>query len=155
MLRRLRSDPRPFVLLVVAVGIIGGFFAVVAPLFATGGTATADLGGEILQTATVGHPFEVDLGFDNTGNSIISPTCLQIDLQGPLRASSVTFQGLDVETIKNGEVCGGALNGQETISLRVVLTPVAPGNARVTLIPAQGTTPLGTGISGNVTVGAS
>ena len=142
-------------LLVVAVGIIGAFFAVVAPLFATSGAATAELGGDIAQTATVGHPIEVDLGFDNTGNSIISPTCLQIDVAGPLRASSVTFQGLDVESIKNGEACGGALNGQETISLRIVLTPLAAGSARVTLIPAQGTSPLGTGISGNITISAT
>lgn len=142
-------------LLVVAIAIIGGFFAVVAPLFATSGAATADLGGDIPTTATVGHPLEIDVGYDNTGNSIISPTCVQITLQGPLRASSVTFQGLDVETIKNGEACGGALNGQETISLRIVLTPLAAGAGRVTLVPAQGATALGAGISGAVAIAAA
>ena len=138
----------------VALAILGGFFVVVAPLFATSGSASADVAGEIPTQATAGRTVEVDVGYDNTGNSVIDPTCLRIGVQGPLQASTVTFQGLDVETVRNNEACGGSLNGQETISLKVVLTALGAGTAHLTLEPAQGTTVLGPGIAGNVTIAA-
>lgn len=137
----------------IAVAVIGGFFLVVSPLFATSGRASASLGGTVPSQATAGKPFEVDVGFDNTGQSVINPTCLLIDVSGPLTPSSVSFQGLDVATVKNGEACGGALNGQETISLRVVMQATAPGTAQVTLTPAQGNSGIGPGVTGSVTVG--
>ena len=154
MLRRLRGDPRPFIVLVVAVAIIGAFFIVVAPLFATSGNATAELGGTIPTAATVGRTLEIDVGYDNTGNSVIDPVCVLIGVQGPMRASSVTFQGLDVVTVSDGRACGGSLNGQETINVRVVMTPLARGDVTLTLAPAQGTTALGAGIAGTIVVAA-
>lgn len=152
MLQRLRRDPRPLILIAVAIAVLGGFFLVVSPLFATSGTPTADLGGVIPPQANAGKSFEVDVGYDNTGDSVINPTCLLIDVTGPLSPSSVSFQGLDVATVKNGEACGGALNGQETISLRVVFQATAPGNAQLTLTPAQGGAAVGPGVTGPVKV---
>lgn len=152
MLQRLRSDPRPLILILIAVAVLGGFFLVVAPLFGTSGKPSADLGGAIPPQATAGKTFEIDVGYDNTGQSVINPTCLLIDVSGPLTPSSVSFQGLDVATVKNGEACGGALNGQETISLRVVMQATSPGTAQVTLTPAQGNTGVGPGIAGSVKV---
>ena len=138
--------------IVVAVAVIGAFFAVVAPLFATSGAAVADLSGAVPANAVAGRPLEIDAGFDNTGNSVISPVCVEIGVTGPLRPSSVTFQGVDVETVKNGEACGGSLNGQETISLRMVLVPSTQGTATVTLNPAQGRTQIGNGFSGTIAI---
>lgn len=155
MLQRLRGDPRPLILIVIALAVLGGFFLVVAPLFATSGKPTADLGGVIPTHATVGQPLEIDVGFDNTGQSIITPTCVLIDVTGPLHPSSVTFQGLDVRQVKNGEACGGSLNGQETISLRIVVTPTAAGTAQVTVTPAQGSSGIGPGVTGTVTVSST
>lgn len=152
MIQRLRRDPRPVVLIGIGIAVLGGFFLVVSPLFATSGTPTADLGGVIPPQATAGQTFEVDVGYDNTGDSVITPTCLLIDVTGPLTPSSVSFQGLDVATVKNGEACGGALNGQETISMRVVFEATAPGPAQITLTPARGNTAVGPGLSGPVTV---
>lgn len=152
MLQRLRRDPRPLVLIAIAIAVLGGFFLVVSPLFATSGTPTADLGGVIPPAATAGKSFEVDVGYDNTGDSVINPICLLIDVTGPLSPSSVSFQGLDVATVKNGEACGGALNGQETISLRVVMQATAPGTAQLTLTPAKGNTAVGPGVTGAVRI---
>lgn len=145
-------DRRPLVLIGLAIVIIVGFFFVVAPLFATSGKPSAALGGVIPAQARAGSSFEVDIGYDNTGQSVINPTCLLVDVTGPLTASSVSYQGLDVVTVKNGEACGGALNGQETISMRVVMQATGPGTAQVTLTPAQGSAGIGPGVAGTVTV---
>lgn len=152
MIRRIRRDPRPFVLILVGLAILGAFLLVVSPLFAASGKPKADLGGVIPSTAKVGTPFEVDVGYDNTGDNVINPTCVLIDVTGPLDPSSVSFQGLDVATVKDGEACGGSLNAQETISMKIVMTTTAPGTARVTLTPAQGINAIGVGVTGTVTV---
>lgn len=155
MIERLRNDKRPLVLILIGIMVLGGFFLVVAPLFATSGTATATLGGTLPNSGTVGKALEIDVGYDNTGQSVINPTCLLIDVSGPLQPSTVSFQGLDVVPVKNGEACGGALNGQETISMRVVMQPTAAGTARVTLTPAKGNNAIGPGISGSIPISAS
>jgi hypothetical protein len=143
------------VLIAIALAVLGGFFLIVSPLFATSEKPTADLGGVIPATATVGQPFEIDVGFDNTSQSIISPTCVLLDVSGPLQPRSVTFQGTDVRHITNGEACGGSLNGQETVSLRIAMTPTAAGTAQVTVTPAQGPSGIGPGVAGSVTIAAS
>ena len=155
MIERLRGDKRPLILIFIAFLVLGGFFLVVAPLFATGGTATAALGGVLPPGGTTGKPLEIDVGYDNTGQSVINPTCLLIDVTGPLQPSTVTFQGLDVVPVKHGEACGGALNGQETISMKIIMQPTAAGTAEVTLTPAQGKDGIGPGISGPIPVAAS
>ena len=155
MIERLRSDKRPLVLIFIAILVLGGFFLVVAPLFATSGTASAELGGALPSSGTVGKPLEIDVGYDNTGQSVINPTCLLIDVTGPLQPSTVTFQGLDVVPVKNGEACGGALNGQETINMKVVMQPTGAGTAQVTLTPAKGLSGIGPGISGSIPISGS
>ena len=155
MIDRLRNDKRPLILIFIAFLVLGGFFLVVAPLFATSGTNSAALGGTLPNSGTVGKPLEIDVGYDNTGVSVINPTCLLIDVTGPLRPSTVNFQGLDVVPVKNGEACGGALNGQETISMRVIMQPTAAGTAQVTLTPARGNNGIGPGISGSIPISGS
>ena len=155
MIARLRDDKRPLILIGIAILVLGGFFLVVAPLFATTGTASAALGGALPSSGTVGTPLEIDVGYDNTGQSVINPTCVLIDVTGPLQPSTVNFQGLDVVPVKNGEACGGALNGQETISMRIIMQPTGPGTAVVTLTPAKGNNGVGPGISGSIPINAS
>jgi len=155
VIARLRNDKRPLILIGIAILVLGGFFLVVAPLFATTGTASAALGGALPSSGTVGTPLEIDVGYDNTGQSVINPTCVLIDVTGPLQPSTVNFQGLDVVPVKNGEACGGALNGQETISMRIIMQPTGPGTAVVTLTPAKGNNGVGPGISGSIPINAS
>jgi hypothetical protein len=155
VIERLRSDKRPLILILIAILVLGGFFLVVAPLFATNGAPSAALGGTLPSSATAGKPVEIDVGYDNTGQSVINPTCLLIDVTGPLQPSTVDFQGLDVVPVKNGEACGGALNGQETISMRVVMQATAAGTAQVTLTPAKGNNGIGPGIAGSIPISGS
>ena len=155
MWERVRGNPRPLVLIGIAVVLIIGFFVIVAPLFNTSGAPTAELGGVLPVRATVGTPLQVDVGFDNTGTSVISPTCIHATLGGPVQAKSVVFQGTDREPFKNGTACGGALNGQDTISLVIELTPQAAGTASVSLAPAQGSTVVGAALSGTIAIAAS
>ena len=155
MLRRLRGDPRPYIVLVIAVAIIGAFFVVVAPLFATSGSATADLGGVLPTSAKLGQNLEVDVGYDNTSSAVIESTCVLVATNGPLQVSSVTFQGLDVERVINGKACGGSLNGQETISVRIVCVPTAAGMASLSITPANGNTAVGAGLAGRITIAPS
>ena len=155
MIDRLRNDKRPLVLVFIAFLVLGGFFLVVAPLFATGGTATAALGGTLPSSGTAGKTVEIDVGYDNTGQSVINPTCLLIDVAGPLQPSTVSFQGLDVEPVKSGKACGGALNGQETISMKILMQATGAGTAQVTLTPAMGNDGIGPGITGTIPIGAA
>ena len=155
MIERLRNDKRPIILILIGIAVLGGFFLVVAPLFATGGTASAALGGTLPDSGAVGKPLEIDVAYDNTGQSVINPTCLLVDVSGPLQPSTVSFQGLDVVPVKNGEACGGALNGQETISLKIVMQPTGSGTAQVTLTPAKGSTGVGPGIAGSIPISGS
>ena len=151
----LRGNPRPLIIIVIALALIGGFFAVVAPLFNTGGASTAELGGVLPTRATAGEPLQIDVGFDNTGRGVISPACIEVTIDGPMQARSALFQGIDLEPFKNGRACGGSLNGQETISLVVELAPRAPGTASVSLSPAQGSTAIGAGLAGSISIAAS
>ena len=155
MIERLRGDKRPLFLIFIAILVLGGFFLVVAPLFATGGAPIAALGGTLPSSGVAGKPLEIDVAYDNTGQSVINPTCLLIDVTGPLQPSTVDFQGLDVVPVKNGEACGGALNGQETISLKVIMQATAAGTAVVTLTPAKGNNGIGPGVAGSIPISAS
>ena len=103
---------------------------------------------------SAGRQIEVDIGFDNTGTSVISPVCVRADVSGPLQLQTAIFQGLDTVTFRNGSACGGALNGQETISVKVRLVATTRGAARLTLVPTQGAKELGPGLSGTIQVAA-
>ena len=141
-------------LIVLALVLIGAFFAVVTPLFNTSGAPSADLGGVLPTTAIAGAPLQVAVAFDNTGTSVISPVCIQAAVSGPLQVRTALFQGLDTVSFHNGSACGGALNGQETVSVVVQLVATSGGVAQLTLVPAQGSTELGPGLSGTIRVAA-
>ena len=136
----------------VAIAVIGGFFAVVAPLFSTSSAPSADLAGAIPSQASSRSPLEIDLGLDNTSFSLISPICINATISGPLRPDHAVFQGVDTVQFHNGRVCGGALSGQETISVKVYLTPTSTGTANVSLTPSQGAAKLGNPLRGAIAV---
>jgi hypothetical protein len=138
------------VLAALAVALIVVFFAVVAPLFTTGGAPSAELAGAIPASAPVNAPLEIDVGLDNTGTAIISPVCIRASLRGPLVADHAIFQGLDNVAFRNGGACGGSLNGQDTISVRVFLRPTGTGPAQISMVPAQGGTEVGPPLGGSI-----
>jgi len=150
LIERLRRDPRPLVLAVVALAIIGAFFAVVAPLFSTSSAPSADLAGAIPSTASANAPLEIDLGLDNTSYTLISAICVSATVAGPLLVERAVFEGLDNEPFHNGRVCGGGLNGQETISVKMFLAPQGPGTATIAFAPTQGTRMLGNPLRGTI-----
>jgi hypothetical protein len=150
--KRIRRNPRPFVLAGVAVAVLGGFFVVVAPLFNAGGAPTAELAGAIPAHAHANAPVEIDVGLDNTGTSLLRPVCVQASVSGPLTADHAVFQGLDTVPFRGGTACGGALGGQETISIKLYLRPSGTGTASVAFTPSQGDAPLGGTLSGSIQI---
>ncbi|HZU76042.1 MAG TPA: hypothetical protein VFA70_04705, partial [Dehalococcoidia bacterium] len=76
MIARIRANPRPVVLAGIALVILGAFFAVVAPLFATGGAPAAEIAGALPTNVTVGRQFEVDIALDNVGDSVLTQSCV-------------------------------------------------------------------------------
>jgi len=145
-----RRNPRPFILGLVAVAVLAGFFVVVAPLFNAGGAPMAELAGVIPSSASAARMVEIDVGLDNTGTTLLRQVCVKASLAGPIRADRVVFQGVDTVRFSGGKACGGALGAQETISVRVYLQPTAQGTADVTLTPVQGDAPLGGMLSGTI-----
>jgi len=152
MLARIRGNPRPLVAIAIAIALLLVFFVIVAPLFNTSSAAMAELSGGVPAQGVVGHQFEVDLGLDNTGLSVISPTCILVSVQGSLRPDYAIFQGLDRETFMDGKICGGALNGQDSISIRMFVTPLATGRASISLTPAKGGAAVGSAFTGTLMV---
>jgi hypothetical protein len=155
MLARIRGNPRPLVAIAIAIALLMVFFVIVAPLFNTSGAATAELSGGMPAGGVVGHQLEIDLGLDNTGLSVISPICILVSVPGGLHPDYAIFQGVDRETVMGGKVCGGALNGQDSISIRMFVTPLAAGRASIALTPAKGGTAVGSAFTGTITVVAA
>jgi hypothetical protein len=149
---RLRANPRPLVLAGLAVAVIAVFFVVVGPLFNFSGKPQAEVAGTIPAQASVASPVEVDIGLDNVGTSIINPVCVLAKVSGPLIPDHAIFQGLDDEPFHSGTACGGSLNGQETISIKVYLRPTGTGRASIALSPAQRSTQLGQALEGTVNI---
>jgi hypothetical protein len=152
MLARLRGNPRPFVLICVGLVILGGFLAVVAPLFNTGGAPSAQVAGAFPEHATAGKPFEVDIALDNQGDSVLQRSCIEADVSKTVTPDYAIFQGVDTQRFNGNTVCGGALTGQETISIRMFLTASAPGVVQISLLPVEGSQVLGSGLSGQMRV---
>jgi hypothetical protein len=150
LIRRVRKNPRPFVIAGVGIAFVVGFFAIVAPLFTTGGARTAELAGTIPAVVQVSGPLEIDLGLDNTGTALIDPVCIRASISGPLEADHAVFQGLDDVPFRSGSACGGALSGQDTISVKLFLHPSGSGLARVSLVPAQGAMAVGPPLAGTI-----
>lgn len=155
MLEWARRNPRPVVLVAAAVLLIVAFFVIVAPLFRSSSAPTAEIAGTLPTSAVAGKQFEIDVGVDNTGFSSISPICISAQVQGALRADYAVFQDVDRRVFAGGSACGGALNGQATISVRLFFTALSTGRAALTLTPSQNATALGTGLSGAIAVAAA
>jgi hypothetical protein len=154
-LQRLRDNPRPLILAAIAVAAIAVFFVVVAPLFSFGGAPMAEIAGSIPSSARSDVALEIDVGLDNVGTSIIDPVCLEASITGPLAADHALFQGLDNVPFRAGRACGGSLNGQETISVRVFLRPTGEGRATLSLVPTRDATAVGSALSGTVDIGGT
>jgi len=91
----------------------------------------------------VGQVTTIDLGIDNVGDTLINPICLSALFDMPVDVKSVTFQGLDTVAFKDGRACGGALSGQETISVQLTLVPQQAGTIHLRLVASKGDKEIG------------
>ncbi len=143
--------PRGARLVLVALAVAAGFIGVVAPLFNNGGAPSAEIAGQLPETATAGHTADADIALDNVGDSIINPVCVSVSGTGVVLASA-DFQGLDHVIAVGNRVCGGQLTGQETIGVTLHFTVSHHGNTTVRLVPQQGTTVIGPAFTATVAV---
>ena len=119
------------------------FASTVLPLFLLGTTDRAEIAGMQSSTGVVGQVTTIDLGVDNVGDTLISPICVGVLFDMPVQVQKVTFQGLDSVPLRDGRACGGALSGQETISVVITLVPQQAGTAHVRLVATKGSKELG------------
>lgn len=141
--------------LLVMVIFLGAFFAAVVPLLTTGGrNPRAEISGRYPVTVQVGQDYLLPVALDNTSGSVINPVCViaHTDPAGLLTAVEANFQGLETVPFVGGRACGGALSGQEVISVKVTLRPLAAGTAHVSLVAGQGAKEIGPALSGSVGV---
>lgn len=138
------------VVLLIAV-VIGGFIAVVTPLFQNSGLASAEVTGAIPDHEPPGK-FALQVNFDNTGDTIISPVCIKVEIQGPAQLDGAVFQGVDQVAPAAGRVCGGALTAQENIGEQILFHSTGAGPVSLTLTPLQGDVPVGKGLSGQLII---
>ena len=129
--------------------------AVFVPLVTSSGQVSAELAGSLPAQAVVGHHFEIDVSFDNTGTSVVSPVCVGISAPATLQPLTAVFQGVDHVAFSNNRVCGGALGAGETISIRLMLTAASAGALQYQLIPQQGTRVIGPPLSGSLAVASA
>jgi hypothetical protein len=136
--------PRParlplglFALFVVA------FTSTVLPLFLFKASERAEIAGMQSSTGVVGQVTTIDLGIDNVGDTLIQPICVSALFDLPVQVQSVTFQGLDTVPFRDGRACGGALSGQETISVTMTLLPQQAGTVHVRLVASKGAKEIG------------
>ena len=155
MLAWVRRNPRPIVLAAAAVLLIVAFFVVVAPLFSSSNAPAAEIAGALPAGAVAGRQFEVDVGVDNTSYTTINPMCIAVQAQGALRGDYAIFEDVDRRSFSGDTVCGGSLSGQASISVRLFFTATSAGRAGLTLTPAEGSTLVGTGLAGTISVAAA
>jgi hypothetical protein len=144
--------PLPVRLLLLVAIVVGVFFAVITPLFNSGGPAVAEIDGNLPASVQRSANVILDLDIDNTGFSIINPICVGIKTSPGVVVKSVTFQGLDTVAARSGPVCGGELTGQESISIGITLDLRSVTSAQLTLTPEQGNTPVGKSLQGVILV---
>ncbi len=143
--------PRGARLLVIGAVVAAAFIGVVVPLFSSGGAPSAEIAGQLPDTVAAGHTVQMDIAFDNVGDSIIYPVCVAMSGDGATLASA-DFQGLDHVIATGNRVCGGQLTGQETISITLQFSLSHRGSTEVELVPQQGATVIGPVFSGTVGV---
>ena len=113
------------------------FSSTVLPLFLLKSTERAEIAGMQSASGVVGQPTTIDLGVDNVGDTLIKPICVSALFDLPVQVEQVTFQGLDTVPFKDGRACGGALSGQETISVTMTLLPQQAGTVHVRLVASK------------------
>jgi hypothetical protein len=130
------------------------FAATIVPLLTSGGRVRAEVAGSVPSDAVAGRPMYLDLAVDNTSGSIIHRVCIAATFDRPVSVQQVTFQGLDTVPFRDGRACGGALTGQETASLRIVLVPQVAGTLHLSLVAGEGDQDIGPVVHRTVTVSA-
>lgn len=140
---------------IIAVFLIGGFFAAVVPLL-TGrqGNPTAEVNASLPHSITVGTQSTIPIALDNTGEAIISTVCIRVVVEPSqaLTLVSATFAGLETETFEGDRVCGGSLTGGEEISVRILVAGAQTGSAKVTMVANDSTKDIGPQRSGIVAI---
>jgi hypothetical protein len=119
------------------------FSSTVLPLFLLSSTERAEIAGMQSSTGVVGQVTTIDLGVDNVGDTLIKPICVGALFDMPVQVQKVTFQGLDTVPFTDGRACGGALSGQETISVVMTLLPQQAGTVHVRLVASKGSKEIG------------
>lgn len=130
------------------------FASTIAPLFLLHGGERAEIAGMQSSTGVVGQVTTIDLGIDNVGDSVISPICVSALFDAPVDVQSVDFQGLDHVPFKDGRACGGALSGQETISVTMTVVPRQAGTVHVRLVASKNDKELGPAVERELDVSA-
>ena len=130
------------------------FASTIAPLFLLKGGDRAEIAGMQSSSGVVGQTTTIDLGIDNTGDTVISPICLSALFDLPVDVKSVTFQGLDTVPFKDGRACGGALSGQETISVVMTITPRQAGTVHLRMVATKGDKEIGPAVVRELDVSA-
>ena len=143
---------------IVAVFLVGGFFAAVVPLL-TGrqGNPTAEVNASLPHAVTVGTQATIPVALDNTGDAIIATVCIRVIVEPSqaLTLVSATFAGLETETFNGDRVCGGSLTGGQEISVRILVAGGRTGSAKVTMVANDGAKDIGPQHSGIVAVVAA
>jgi hypothetical protein len=119
------------------------FASTILPLFLLQSGERAEIAGMESSSGVVGQATTIDLGIDNTGDSVISPICLSALFDLPVDVRSVNFQGLDTVPFKDGRACGGALSGQETISVIMTVVPRQAGTVHLRLVASKNAKEIG------------
>jgi hypothetical protein len=119
------------------------FSSTILPLFLLKSTDRAEIAGMQSSTGVLGRATTIDLGIDNVGDTLISPICLSVLFDLPVQVQKVVFQGLDTVQLTDGRACGGALSGQETISVQMTLVPQQAGTVHVRLVASKGAREIG------------
>ena len=148
-----KSNPRPVVLVVAGLVILGLFLGVISPLFATAGPAKADITGVIPTTATAGRRLEIDVSIDNVGDNAIGHVCVGVLVQGPLTPVDVIFQNIDKERFIGGKACGGQLTSQSSTPVQLFFAATSAGPAQLVLSPMDGKRVIGAALTGSLSVG--
>jgi hypothetical protein len=130
------------------------FSSSVLPLFLLKSTERAEIAGMQSSTGVVGQATTIDLGVDNVGDKLISPICVGALFDLPVQVQKVTFQGLDTVAFRDGRACGGALSGQETISVQMTLLPQQAGTVHLRLVASKGSTEIGPAVVRTLEVSA-
>ena len=130
------------------------FGSTILPLFLLHGGDRAEIAGMQSSSGVLGQTTSIDLGIDNTGDTVISPICLSALFDMPVDVKTVSFQGLDVVPFKDGRACGGALSGQETISVVMTIVPRQAGTVHVRLVATKGDKEIGPAVVRELDVSA-